>query len=183
MQEISDKTESSDSAEVSSQTKRNYKRTIIVLLFIFLALWVFIDIIGKATSCGNAKAQDNALKNEPQYNKLVYCAQKLKNMVKDPESFEIYGSCGYYCNNSSLKDNVVYIVIPFRSTNTYGAYGTDTALFANLVYVGSISDYSRKTYQYWSKSDQISFLKAAGVFLEGIYEKKYTKEEIMKGLT
>ena len=120
--------------------------------------------------------------NEPEYDTVTYCAHKLKNLMKDPESFEVYGSCGYYFNSDDLKDDVVYVVIPYRAKNGYGAYVTDTALFANNIFVGEISQYYSKSYTDWSKDDKITFLKASTVYLGGVYSKKYTKEEVSKGL-
>ena len=102
--------------------------------------------------------------------------------MKDPESFEVYGSCGYYFNSDDLKDDVVYVVIPYRAKNGYGAYVTDTALFANNIFVGEISQYYSKSYTDWSKDEKITFLKASTVYLGGVYSKKYTKEEVSKGL-
>ena len=73
---------------------------------------------------------------EYEFNRVVNCAIELKNMMKDPESFEVYGSCKYKEQLSEQPDENGYcVIIPYRATNSYGAYGTDVAYFYKSNYL------------------------------------------------
>lgn len=118
---------------------------------------------------------------EYEFDCVVNCAIKLKSMMKDPESFEIYGVCGYKNPLSEKGDgDGESVIIPYRATNSYGAYGTDVAYFYNGNYLGSRSDYSDGDYKDLSKTNQIIFLKIHMLYLQGDYNKTYTKEQVNK---
>lgn len=143
----------------------------IICLFLTIS-FIFIAV----AICGCDKSP-----KEYEFNRVVNCAIELKNMMKDPESFEVYGNCGYKEQLSEHPDENGYcVIIPYRATNSYGAYGTDVAYFYKSNYLGSRSDYSNGDYKNLSKTNQIIFLKIYMLYLQGNYDKSYTKEQVNK---
>ena len=115
----------------------------IICLFLTIS-FIFIAV----AICGCDKSP-----KEYEFNRVVNCAIELKNMMKDPESFEVYGNCGYKEQLSEHPDENGYcVIIPYRATNSYGAYGTDVAYFYKSNYLGSRSDYSNGDYKNLSKT-------------------------------
>lgn len=121
--------------------------------------------------------------NDPEYKEIVSCAEYMKSIMKDPESFSVYGTCTY-TDKYDEHDDVykVYISIPYRATNSYGGYLTNTGYFVDGNYVGSYSDYENKSYEDWSISRRISFLRAIIAEAEGNYVASYDADTVNKGL-
>ena len=121
--------------------------------------------------------------NDPEYKEIVSCAEYMKSIMKDPESFSVYGTCTY-TNKFDEGDDVykIYISIPYRATNSFGAYLTDTGYFVDGSYVGNYSDYRNKIYEDWSLSRRIDFLQAIITETEGNYTASYDADTVSKGL-
>ena len=138
---------------------------------------IIITILIASISCCTACTSD---KTEYEISEVVSCAKNLKNMMKDPESFEIYGTCEY--QEGYLKDTeTVYICLPYRAKNSFGAYITEVAYYVNGSYIGDNSDYN-SCYNQWSDSRKSTYLKARIVYLESKFTKSYSKDEVNKEL-
>ena len=153
------------------------KKKILLLLLIVCILTYGVTIL---CSC---------VPNDAEFRSVVDCADYLKYRMKDPESFSVYGTC-YYVTKSEDGVPTEYIFIPYRAANSYGAYGTDVAMFIDGYYFASYtadeSDYS--VYGSLTASERASaimFYSARLAYLEaqtGKYDKMYSAEEVQKGL-
>lgn len=121
--------------------------------------------------------------NDAEYKEIVSCAEYMKSIMKDPESFSVYGTCTY-TNKYDEADDVykIYISIPYRAANSFGAYVTNTGYFVDGVFVGTYNDYEDDSYEDWSISRRIDFLQAIIAEMEGYYTASYDADTVNKGL-
>ncbi len=118
-----------------------------------------------------------------EYGRIVECAQELKTMAKDPESFSVYGECTYACQYDDIDGySKEYISIGYRAKNGFGIYVTDRAYFVDDIYVGSYSDYTDESYDDWSTSRAIDFLQAIIIVTEGSYSVSYDADTVNRGI-
>lgn len=143
---------------------------------IFSKVSIFVFIICALSFVFSACGEE--LPDEPEYDAVVTCARTLKGMMKDPESFSVYGTCYYGENN----DGEV-VIISYRAANSYGAYLTNIAYFVDGNYFGSETDYTSGDYKNWSFVKQYVFAGARQVRTKGTYSKSYDDDIVMKGLS
>ena len=133
-------------------------------------IMTFLTIIIGLSSC-----QDNeSYKKESEYLYVVSMANRVKNMCKDPLSFSVSGTCKYGTNNQENK----FVVIPFRATNSFGGYGTDTAYFSNDVFRGTYNEYSSPNCSY----DIVTKIIILDMIQSSNWSRTYTAEQINQGL-
>ena len=100
-----------------------------------LVLLLALTAIGCGTGTSVMDSSTPTVYDEEEY---VYClrlCRNLKNRCRDPESFSVYGTVSYYVDNQGVKQ----VRIPFRATNGFGAYITDTAYYSGGKFLGTDS--------------------------------------------
>lgn len=137
-----------------------------------LIIMIVISLIG----CG--------LPKESEFQSVVNCAVKLKNMAVDQDSFEISGTCYYAMTRPTDSKNLYeFIFISYKAKNRYGVSSIDVAFFRDGKYVGSESEYSSGTYKYNKDAwETLYFLEAEGVYLKQQFNYKYSKGEVKRGM-
>ena len=140
-------------------------------------------LVAVAALCACLIAVAACTPRDSEYRQIVECAQKLKSMAKDPESFSVYGECTYAYSYDDIDGySKEYISIGYRAVNGFGVYLTDTAYFVDGEYVGSYSDYTDDSYEDWSTSRALDFLQAIIIVTEGSYSKSYDADTVNRGL-
>lgn len=149
--------------------KTKIKKVFVLQLIIMM---IVISLVG----CG--------LPKESEFQAVVNCAVKLKNMAVDPESFEISGTCYYAMTRPANNKNLYeFIFISYKAKNRYGVSSTDVAFFRDGEYVGSESEYSSGTYKYNKDAwETLYFLYAEDVYLKQQFNYEYSKAEVKKGM-
>ena len=136
-----------------------------------------------AAVCVCAAAVAACTPRDEEYRQIVECAQDLKSMAKDPESFSVYGECTYDYRYDDIDGySKEYISIGYRAVNGFGVYLTDTAYFVDGAYVGSYSDYTDDSYDDWSNSRALDFLQSIVIVTEGSYSKSYDADTVNRGI-
>lgn len=149
--------------------KTKIKKMLVLQLSILL---VVVSLMG----CG--------LPDEPEFQTVVNCAVKLKDMAVDSDSFEISGTCYYTMTRPKDNKNVYeFVFISYKAKNRYGVSSSDVAFFKEGKYVGSESEYYSGTYKYSKDAwETVDFLEAEGVYLNRQFSQEYSKAEVKKGM-
>lgn len=146
-----------------------------LLLSFLLVLICMCSLFAGCTNLQQLNSSSSFIKipNNAEFNNIMDCVVDLRAKMKDPESFSIYGTCGYKVETGTDMDAGTYIIIPYRATNSYGAYLTSVALYVNDRYMG---DYGDKEKDYWTREQIIKFLHAHSIYLAKDYQEEYSKD-------
>lgn len=84
------------------------------------------------------------------------CAKELKEMMKDPDSFQLYDEMYLveYTSDKGAEYNKTVLVFKYGGSNSYGANITDRAIFMNGEYImdyDEISDMDESDWNYEEK--------------------------------
>lgn len=125
--------------ENKEKINNNKKSVTIIGVIACIVLMLLVSIV----------ISGNALNENEKYG--YECALELKNMMKNPDSFEIFDEI--FILKHKYKDEIsTYLVLEYGGTNGYGAFVTDYAIFEEGKYIVNLNeDVSKSDSDYLDK--------------------------------
>lgn len=114
--------------DIKPKQKFNLLKVIICIGLILIVLSIAVYFIG------------NAITSTPEKDMALHNVQKLKDMLKDPDSFKLYDDILVIYQDINENNSVSYIYIDYGAKNSFGGMIRKTAMFKEYNYVGNYGD-------------------------------------------